>query len=214
MSQTWIALPSLLPGKADEIPDGAFAVAFNYAHLSPEQLLYSLAQATGVLQKQIADAEQKLSKADVDKKRLDPLWRAQVLRAGFGKQTSARWLANTFGMRKGEPEVEFQASMAGALYLANDRTLLTWLKADVKKMNFLARLQTVPSADAVAEELYLTVLSRLPNGGGESGGGRSSEAARGAAVRGAAGTGVGADRVDGVSAESLTGGSLFLAHSR
>ena len=153
---------SLLPGKADDIPEGAFAVA-QLRPLSPEQLLYSLAQASGQLSQRLDAAEQKLKSTepkDFDAKRNDPVWRATAWRSSFTSQIAV--LANSFGIRKGEPEVEFQASMAGALYLSNDRTLLAWFTPDVKANNFMARLGAIQASDTLAEELYLTVLTRMP----------------------------------------------------
>jgi hypothetical protein len=158
LSQTY-QRSSLLPAKSDDIPLGAFAVA-QLRSLSPEQLLYSIAQTAGVFKAQFEDAEQKLPKTEIEAKRNDPIWRAKAVRAAYAKQLGP--LANALGIRKGEPEVEFQASMAGALYLANDRTLLAWFKADAKRMNLLARLDALPSADAIAEEMYLTALTRMP----------------------------------------------------
>lgn len=64
-----------------------------------------------------------------------------------------------FGNAEGEPEIGFQPSMTHALFLMNDRLILNWLQpADG---NLVARLSKL-SGDAVAEELYLSVLTRMP----------------------------------------------------
>jgi hypothetical protein len=64
-----------------------------------------------------------------------------------------------FGNAEGEPEVGFQPSMTHALFLMNDRLILNWLKpADGNLVSRLSKL----SGDAVADELYLSVLTRLP----------------------------------------------------
>jgi hypothetical protein len=59
-----------------------------------------------------------------------------------------------------EPEGEFAPSLRAALFLMNDAELLKVL--DPQPGNLLQRLQALTSADAVAEELYLSVLSRRP----------------------------------------------------
>ena len=64
-----------------------------------------------------------------------------------------------FGSRAGEAEVEFQPSLAGALYLSNDKTILGWL--DAKDDNLTGRLAKLSGA-AVADEMYLSILSRMP----------------------------------------------------
>ncbi len=67
-----------------------------------------------------------------------------------------------FGSRAGEAEVEFQPSLAGALYLANERLLLGWLAP--KDNNLTARLDKLIPTDVISDELYLSVLSRYPSG--------------------------------------------------
>lgn len=58
-----------------------------------------------------------------------------------------------------EPEDEVLPSLRGALFLRNDESLLALLKPTPG--NLAARLAELP-ADKVAEELYLSVLTRLP----------------------------------------------------
>ncbi len=59
-----------------------------------------------------------------------------------------------------EPEGEFAPSLRAALFLMNDADLLKIL--DPQPGNLLTRLQALASAEALAEELYLSVLSRRP----------------------------------------------------
>ncbi|MBI3858348.1 MAG: DUF1553 domain-containing protein, partial [Planctomycetes bacterium] len=68
--------------------------------------------------------------------------------------------ASVFGNAEGEPEIGFQPSMTQAIFLMNDKLVLGWLKpADD---NLVARLSKL-SGDAVAEELYISVLTRMPD---------------------------------------------------
>jgi len=60
-----------------------------------------------------------------------------------------------------EPEEEFTPSLRAALFVLNDPTVLTWLQP--KSGNLIDRVSKLADANAMAEELYLAVLSRLPN---------------------------------------------------
>ena len=59
-----------------------------------------------------------------------------------------------------EPEGEFAPSLRAALFLMNDADLLKLL--DTQPENLLTRLKALASPEAVADELYLSVLSRRP----------------------------------------------------
>ncbi|MFM9964834.1 MAG: DUF1549 domain-containing protein [Planctomycetaceae bacterium] len=59
-----------------------------------------------------------------------------------------------------EPEGEFSPSLRAALFLMNDPELLKLL--DAQPDNLLTRLRSLDSPEAVADELYLCVLSRRP----------------------------------------------------
>ena len=152
---------SLLPSESAHIPEGTFAVA-ELQPLSPEQLLYSMARATGLWDRLFEEAEKKLKKDDpknFDAKKVDPLWRGGILRQEFASPLKAAIIA--FGSRAGEPETEFQPSLAGALYLANEKLIQGWLKPD--ENNLIGRLDKMKQAAEVADELYLSVLSRFPS---------------------------------------------------
>jgi len=57
-----------------------------------------------------------------------------------------------------EPELEFSPSVKAALFLSNNALLLSWLEP--KQGNLVARLAEIEDPQAVADELYLAVLSR------------------------------------------------------
>jgi hypothetical protein len=67
--------------------------------------------------------------------------------------------ADVFGNAPGAPEVGFQPSMTHALFLMNDRLVLDWLRPF--EGGLVSRLSRGVD-DAVAEELYLSVLTRMP----------------------------------------------------
>lgn len=60
-----------------------------------------------------------------------------------------------------EPEGEFAPSLRAALFLMNDAELLKLL--DSQPENLLTRLKALDSPEAVADEVYLSVLSRRPS---------------------------------------------------
>lgn len=59
-----------------------------------------------------------------------------------------------------EPEVEFAPSLKAALFLMNDAELLKLL--DPQPNNLLTRLKALDAPAAVADELYVSILSRRP----------------------------------------------------
>ncbi len=60
----------------------------------------------------------------------------------------------------GEAEVDFSPSMGHALFLMNDPGLLAWLKP--KSGNLVERLSKLSDSPAIADELYISALTRLP----------------------------------------------------
>lgn len=59
-----------------------------------------------------------------------------------------------------EPEIEFAPSVKSALFLMNDNAILTLFQP--KDKNLTARLVEMKDAAAIADEMYLAVLSRKP----------------------------------------------------
>jgi hypothetical protein len=145
---------SLLPEGKAEVPDGSFAVA-ELRPLSPEQLLFSVARATGVWDRTLQEAEKKVDET----RRQDPLWRATAIRAAYANPLKNAVTA--FGSRAGEAETEFQPSLAGALFLSNERLILGWLSPKTDG-GLIERIDKMAQAEDVADELYLSVLTRLP----------------------------------------------------
>ncbi len=111
--------------------------------LTPEQLAFSLFEATGL---------------------------TQTTRLGLGKGLTEEALharlaplvptfTRAFGAAAGSPD-SFDARIDQALYLANGPTVRGWLVS--RPGSLLARLEAL-KGDALAEELYLGVLSRRPD---------------------------------------------------
>jgi len=69
--------------------------------------------------------------------------------------------AKAFANPPREPETEFSPTVKAALFYLNDGVVLGWLKP--APGNLAERLAKTPEADKLAEELYLSVLTRLPS---------------------------------------------------
>jgi hypothetical protein len=117
----------------ETIPPQSYRVALEKP-LSSEQLLASMLRATGEYEQTKGDAK-----------------KLTALQAHFDK---------AFANPPREPEVEHSPSVKAALFLLNDDTVIGWLAPG--KENLTARLAKIDDSDKLAEELYASVLSRLP----------------------------------------------------
>jgi hypothetical protein len=118
---------------ADEVPLQSYRVALEKP-LSSEQLLQSVLTATG------------MSPSIKEEK---PLTELQVK---FDK---------AFALPAREPEVEHAPSVKAALFLLNDPSVISWLKPQGE--NLAARLEKLTDAGELADELYLSILTRKPS---------------------------------------------------
>lgn len=124
--------------RGSQLPEGATDVpptSYRAAFekpLSAEQLLQSMLLATG--------AGEGLPEAELTKVR------EKFLKA--------------FANPPREPEVEHSPSVKAALFVLNDSVVLSWLKA--KPGNLIERLVGMTEPEKLADELYISVLSRLP----------------------------------------------------
>jgi hypothetical protein len=112
--------------------------------LSPEQLAWSLMQATG-----LTDAERLALGKN--------LTEATLYERLAGNVTP---FVKTFGSPPGTPQT-FDATLNQALFLSNGPVVRGWLVP--KPGNLTDRLGKLKTADEIAEELYLSVLTRMPS---------------------------------------------------
>jgi hypothetical protein len=131
------------PAGVKEVAPTSLAVA-RLKPLSPEQLAWSLMQATG-----LTDAERKALGQGATEAALYARLAGNV----------APFVA-TFGGKAGQPDGHFEATLDQALFLANGKTVRGWLAP--RPGNLTDRLAQLKDAAAVAEELYLSALTRLP----------------------------------------------------
>lgn len=80
--------------------------------------------------------------------------------AGAKPETVQAAFVQAFANPAREPEEEVNPSLKGALFLLNDPTVLGWLEP--KSGNLTDRLGKISDSNKIAEELYLSVLSRMP----------------------------------------------------
>ena len=134
-----------------------------FAHLSPEQLCWSMLQASGQLDAQRAPAAADFNKKNPLKKgaKEDPARGAA--RAAHTEQFIYNKLKGTtgifiklFGGAAGEVQTDFYATADQALYFANGSTVRGWTGTLASRLNQLTQ------PEALAEELYLSILTRRP----------------------------------------------------
>lgn len=140
----------------------------NLRPLSAEQIGVASMVATGswdLLQRETT-TENAESAESAEKKKSKPVATAKAYLTGkvdelpVTKEDSLEIFVAAFAGPAGEPEIDFTPSMAHSLFLMNERMVLDWLKP--KAGNLMARLAKLTSPSDVADELYLSVLTRQP----------------------------------------------------
>lgn len=128
--------------------------------LTPEQLAWSMMQATGVTSATLERLQTKQRKVDEKqktKKAEDSLWQEEALHDALKGNVAA--FVRTFGI-VGAQTTRFDASADQALFLLNGNTIQAWLAPSGNQLT--ARLKKLDQPTAIAEELYLSVFSRFP----------------------------------------------------
>jgi hypothetical protein len=145
-----------LPDGVKSVEPSSYRVALHKG-LTPEQLLDAILRATGNL------AQVEAFKAVPEAEKFD--------RRGYFSGTHQELpqsldniraiFVETFGQPAGVAEVDFAPGLNKSLFLMNDRLILHWLQP--RDGNLVAQLGQAITAEAIAEELYLSVLSRFPD---------------------------------------------------
>lgn len=130
---------------AKELSDSQFTHAL-LKPLNPEQYAWAVMEATGLAEVHRNSLKQKLNEATL---------RNNLL--GYERQ-----FVSLFGGVPGEPVKEFEATADQILYLSNDQRIQVILPA--RAGNLADRLLKIPADQTtqLAEELYLSVLTRPP----------------------------------------------------
>ncbi len=134
------------PPKGVEIDPKAYNVA-SLKSLSPEQFAWSMMEAAGLLATERKAQGAKPNEAGIYAKLAAPV--ANIV--------------NLFGTQPGDPAYgqDFEATLDQTLFLLNGAVLRDWLA--VRPGNLLDRLNAEKDANRIADELYLSVLTRTPS---------------------------------------------------
>ncbi|MGH7134249.1 MAG: DUF1553 domain-containing protein, partial [Pirellulales bacterium] len=141
-SETYQRSSELPPGVA-ALPPECFAVA-PLKPLPAEQLALAALQATGM--------------TDVYRASLGPALNETTLYEKLAGNLVP--FVQVFAGQAGQPEQDFQATLEQTLFVANGGVLRSWIAP--QPGNLADRLSRVTEPAAVAEQLYLCVLSRPP----------------------------------------------------
>jgi hypothetical protein len=129
--------------------------------LTPEQLAWSMMQATGLTATTLVSLKAKQIKADAKKgpqQVEQPQWQEEALHGALKAHVTT--FVTKFGI-VGAQTSRFDASADQALFLRNGPLVQSWLVPAGD--NLIARLKKLESSAEIADELYLSVFSRHPN---------------------------------------------------
>lgn len=136
--------------------------------LTPEQLCWSILRATGAVDVQVAAAEAELNKkSPLSEEALkDPeqvaARREQAREQAYDKlQGNVSQFVQLFGSGAGQPQDQFFATADQALFFANGSQVRGWIATG--GAGLFGRLSQMSDNAALADELYVSVLSRPPS---------------------------------------------------
>ncbi|MBT6155535.1 MAG: DUF1549 domain-containing protein [Planctomycetaceae bacterium] len=135
--------------------------------LTPEQIAWSVLRSTGQYDRQHAASAAEINKktpmTDADLKDATKVAarEAAIEAAAVGKlQGNVNQFVKLFGAGAGQPQHEFFATVDQSLFFANGGPVRGWLSPGGG--NLTDRLIKTEAPEAVAEELYLSLLTRQP----------------------------------------------------
>ena len=133
--------------------------------LSPEQICWSVMRATGMIDiiRDSATKEHDKKTPLTDAEKADPAKvaaRAEAIEKAVRDQMRPHenHFARSFGGAAGQPQTDFFATPEQALYFENDGTVRGWSAV------LAGRAAALPEVKAAAEEIFLSVLTRMPSG--------------------------------------------------
>jgi hypothetical protein len=123
--------------------------------LTAEQMAWTVMQATGNLPTLLAATRQEKSEFSYKN-----YINGRIEQAPDNEADAMTLFVGVFSNPPGEPEVEFNPAVGHSLFLMNEPMILDWLKPQPR--NLVDRLTKLDAAAAIADELYLSVLTRFP----------------------------------------------------
>jgi len=136
---------------AKKVPLKSYAVA-NLKALSAEQLAWSVLRATGNLAAVLATPADKKATA---KYRPDKGYKIPAV----NRDNVFKLFRSVYAGQPGLPEDGFSPSLSAAFFVSNEKLLIKWLAP--AKGNLIDRLSKLKTPAALADELYLSLLSRF-----------------------------------------------------
>ena len=150
---------SILPAGVDDLPDDAFAVAMQRG-LTAEQLRWSVLEASGRMAQLMSGPVRTSKTPAIPYNEKDPEWKKRMARHESAERITAG-LVTAFASAPGVWEGDFQPIVDQALFLLNS-TQVDAVLVEVPG-NAYQRLLMTNDSDALAEDLYLSVLTRRPS---------------------------------------------------
>jgi hypothetical protein len=158
------------PEAGPELEDPAHFAVAALRPLSPEQLAWSVMQGLGLVAATRAEVIQKLEGTDPKMRAILSLdaprraLRARMIEEAVFERLSpgARPFLRQFGGVAGQPQsaADSSSTVDQALFLTNGEPIKGWLSPQPGRL--VGRCQAIADPAAVAEELYLSLLSRRP----------------------------------------------------
>ncbi|MEE2714615.1 MAG: DUF1553 domain-containing protein [Verrucomicrobiota bacterium] len=146
---------SRLPKDVKDISAESYRTAHPKA-MTPEQLLRVVLKATG----NEARVHALVARKDAEKfDRRGYFTGTNLEMPPSYEEIRALWLL-TYAEPAGMPEVDFLPGLNKALFLMNDRMIQDWLKP--QKGNLIERLTKFKTPKQISEEMYLSMLARMP----------------------------------------------------
>ncbi|MEO2015492.1 MAG: DUF1549 domain-containing protein [Fuerstiella sp.] len=135
--------------------------------LTPEQLTWSVLQASGQTERQVVSELAKLNKdkplTDAQKSDAAVLAQRQTAAEAAAVVSLKKMVAGfvkLFAAQEGQPQDDFFATVDQALFFANGSQIRSWLSPAGD--NLTGRLVKLETPDQIADELYLSTLVRKP----------------------------------------------------
>ena len=143
----------------ERVSDDRFAVSL-LKPLSPEQLAWSMMQATSLTDSTLDDLKAKHLAADTEMVRQqveDPVWLEETLHAALKNHVDT--FVGFFGV-VGIQTSQFDASANQALFLRNAKVLHDWLEPGGRRLTDRLKALDPPQ---LTEEFYFSIFSRPPS---------------------------------------------------